>query len=260
MNPASWRADGTAATTTPRRLHRTRGASASRKHNAVPRSSVAIDGALRPGHSPGSAAGNVGIGQPLAHAGGRDHQRLPLTAVVKVDLLDHRSPQPEQRVPYPDWAHVATAPFPSVPAVKSERRSPAACAPVTRRSGAPSAPTSLPQSADGGGCQAAPTPPRAAKTSRGPHPRPRRCLIRRRQPRYPATAVTSPTERAGQPQKVRDTWAQSGSLPVRPLGGMASESSCSTCSLKTSVGSYSLDVVSGRRQVLHQPEPVGEWD
>ena len=71
--------------------------------------------------------------------------------------------------------------------------------PSCPRSGAPSAPTSLPPSADGSGCQAAPTQPRAAETSRGHHQRPQRCLIRRRRPRYPATAFTSPTERAGEP-------------------------------------------------------------
>ena len=51
----------------------------------------------------------------------------------------------------------------------------------------------------GGGCQAPPTPSRAAKTSLVQQPRPRRCLIRRRRPCYPPTAFTSPTERAGEP-------------------------------------------------------------
>ena len=56
------------------------------------------------------------------------HHQHPV-ALVELDLLDHRSPQPEQRLPYPEWAHVATAPFTSVPALRSQnRRSPAACA------------------------------------------------------------------------------------------------------------------------------------
>jgi len=40
VNPAWWRAQGTAATTTPWTLHSTRGASASKKQNVVPRSSA----------------------------------------------------------------------------------------------------------------------------------------------------------------------------------------------------------------------------
>jgi hypothetical protein len=43
------------------------------------------------------------------------------------------------------------------------------------------------------------SPVRAANTPRAQRPTSRRCLIRRRRPRYPATAFTSPTEHAGEP-------------------------------------------------------------
>ncbi len=105
-------------------------------------------------------------------AGSRpDRHDQHLVGVVELDLLDHRSAQPEQLLPYPERAHVATVPLLSVPTVRSRnRRRTAACAPPARRSGASNAPTSLPQSADGGGCQAAPTPSRTAKTSREQRP------------------------------------------------------------------------------------------
>ena len=128
----------------------------------------------------------------------RDHHR-PVD-LVEIDLLDHRSPQSEQRLPYPEWAHVATVPLDrfqlsEAGTVGARRRAP----PPARRSGAPSAPTSPAQSADGGGCQAAPPPPRAAKTSRRHRQHPRRCLIRRRRPRYPAPRSPHPRNVQGSP-------------------------------------------------------------
>jgi hypothetical protein len=57
------------------------------------------------------------------------HHQHP-ACLVELDLLDHRPPQPEQLLPYPQWAHVAT--LPSHRFLLSEaknRRSPAACAP-----------------------------------------------------------------------------------------------------------------------------------
>jgi hypothetical protein len=97
----------------------------------------------------------------------RHHQYL--VGLVEIDLLDHRSPQSEQLFPYSEWAHVATAPFTSVPTVRSRnRRSTAACAPLLPGGRALPAPRPRCQTArHGGDCQAAPNPPRAAETPRG---------------------------------------------------------------------------------------------
>ena len=44
-----------------------------------------------------------------------------------------------------------------------------------------------------------------------------RCLIRRRRPRYPATAFTSPTERAGEPEMIGWFVRQPPGAPVHRL-------------------------------------------
>jgi hypothetical protein len=40
-----------------------------------------------------------------------DRHHDDLVALVEIDLLDHSSTQPEQLLPYPERAHVATVPF-----------------------------------------------------------------------------------------------------------------------------------------------------
>jgi hypothetical protein len=83
----------------------------------------------------------------------RDHDR---TVGGDLDRFHDRLAQPQQPGPYSFVAHAATRPFRGFLTLRSRNpRSTAACAPLARRSGASSAPTSLPPSADGGGCQPA---------------------------------------------------------------------------------------------------------
>src|ERR1035441_228264 len=49
----------------------------------------------------------------------RHHQR---PVIVELDVLDHHSTQPEQLLPYPEWAKAATVAFTSVTTVRSRNR------------------------------------------------------------------------------------------------------------------------------------------
>ena len=64
----------------------------------------------------------------------RHHQRP--VALVDLDLLDHRSNQPQQHLPYPEWAHVATTPFTGFQ-TSGNPRSAATCAPLSPGRGGP---------------------------------------------------------------------------------------------------------------------------
>ncbi len=127
----------------------------------------------------------------------RHHQR---SAVGERDVLDDRSLKAEQLLPYASPAYAVTALSCGSATVRSRnRKSTTACAPPARRSGAPSAPTSLPNSAARRRLSSSANPSTSSTNVPLTTPAPRRCLIRRRRPRYPATTFTSPTERAGEP-------------------------------------------------------------
>jgi hypothetical protein len=132
----------------------------------------------------------------------RDHQHL--IKLVEIDLLDHRSAQPEQRLPYPERAHVATVPFIRFLTVRSQnRRSTAACAPSCPEVGRSQRPDLIAPQRGRRRLSSSANPATSSTNLSRTTPALRRCLIRRRRPRYPATAFTSPTEPAGEPPKRR---------------------------------------------------------
>src|ERR1035441_6674508 len=142
-------------------------------------------------------ATGTAIAVPGARAD-RHHQR-PVR--LEFYLFDHNSVQSEQRLSYPQWAHVAVLSR-GVPDLEAGNpMSAAACAPSQPPSGRPCAPTSLPQSADRRRCQAAITTCKPTQRLAHPDQLPSRCLTDDGWPRYTSAAFTSPTERAGAPKK-----------------------------------------------------------
>ena len=83
VNPASCRAYRTAATTTPCSLQETRGASASRTQNIVPRSSARHRWRPSPRSSPRTAPSAVGAAIPLAEA--RPDRHYDRVVLVELD-------------------------------------------------------------------------------------------------------------------------------------------------------------------------------
>ena len=182
---------------------------------------LATAGDPRPDRSLGSAAGNAGSGPAPERADGPRSPRFPAPdAVVKVDLLDHRSPQSEQPLPYPEWAHVVTVPLVSVPAVRSQnRRSTTACAPPARRSGAPQRPDLTATKRGRRRLSSSANPATSSENVSRPTTRRPALLDQTTTAALPATAFTSPTERAGEPRFRRPGRAP-GPADVSPLAGV----------------------------------------
>jgi len=120
----------------------------------------------------------------------RHHQALVLA--LDPDVLDHRFAQPEGRLPYASSTHAATAPSSWFLTVRSRnRRSTAACAPSCPEVGRSQRPDLVAKQRGRRRLSSSANPARSSRNVARAATTARRCLIRRRRPRYPATALTS---------------------------------------------------------------------
>ncbi len=183
VNRESCRAHGTAATTTRWSLQYTRGASASRYANVVPRSSAR----QRRRPSPQSSRGQRRSHTPQ-RCFSRDFGRTDTTIAPSStpDVLDHRPLDPEQHLPYAWLAHAATAlSHGSKPSISRNPKSTAACALLCPLLGRPAPDLTANQRGRTAPSSSA-NPQQSTATTRAPQPTIEALLDRRRATALPA--------------------------------------------------------------------------